>query len=314
MKLYRMKRCILFNATLWVCCFLLFCGSAQGQARQEVSNPELPEVSDEVFQSIVQFYEYDRDIPLEARVLKKEELEHGNREKILFKGVNNTRVPAYLTIPKTGAKSHPVVVIVDGIYGSKERWFDDESWPRGGVMTASLLRAGYAVLILDAAYHGERTSEYDYVSPPYLFTLPNEFRHMVIQTATEHRRAMDYLSTRSDIDTSRIGMMGLSMGALITFELSSIDPRIKTAVAGVVPPLRLKVLEPVDVCTFANHVRCGSFLMFMGNEDSYYSMEEAREIFSRIPISQKEFVEYDSGHQPPVEYIKKVTNWFEKHL
>jgi hypothetical protein len=82
----------------------------------------------------------------------------------------------------------------------------------------------------------------------------------------------------------------------------------------VVPPLRLKVLEPVDVCTFANHVRCDSFLMFMGNEDSYYSMEEAREIFARIPISAKEFVEYDSGHQPPVGYIEKVTDWFERHL
>jgi len=140
------------------------------------------------------------------------------------------------------------VVIADGIYGSKERWCEDNSWPKGGLVTKSLLNAGFAVMILDAAYHSERTSEYDYVSPPPL-TFPNEFRHMVIQTATEYCRAIDYLSTRSEIDTPRIGMMGLSMGALITFQLSSCDPRIKTTIAGVSPLLRLPKLQAVKVCT-----------------------------------------------------------------
>ena len=104
------------------------------------------------------------------------------------------------------------------------------------------------------------------------------------------------------------------MGALITFELSSIDPRIKTAVAGVVPPLRIKPLQAVDVWTFASYVGCSSFLMFMGNEDSLYTMEEAHEIFDRIPISQKEFIEFDAPHEPPLEYVGKVSDWFEQHL
>ena len=55
---------------------------------------------------------------------------------------------------------------------------------------------------------------------------------MIMQTAIEYRRAIDHLSTRSDIDTTQIEMMGLSMGGLITFELTSIDQRIKMAVAG----------------------------------------------------------------------------------
>lgn len=37
-------------------------------------------------------------------------------------------------------------------------------------------------------------------------------------------------------------------------------------------------------------------------------------IYDRIPISQKEFIEYNVGHEPPAEYIEKVTDWFEKHL
>ncbi|MCL6260136.1 dienelactone hydrolase family protein [Aquiflexum sp. TKW24L] len=309
-----MKKSILLNLILSVSYCFFFFTSTFGQETKEDTNTNLPVVSNEVFESIVQFYKYDQNIPLEARIVEKKELPDGNREKIIFKGVNNSTVPAYLTIPKNGATSHPVVVIADGIYGSKERWFEDDSWPKGGLITKSFLRAGFAVLILDAAYHGERTSEYDYVSPPFPLTFPNEARHMVIQTATEYRRAIDYLSTRSEIDTSRIGMMGLSMGAVITFQLSSIDPRIKTAVAGLTPPLKLPELQAGDVCTFANHVSCNSFLMFMGNEDPFYSMEEAHELYDRIPISQKEFVEYNVGHEPPAEYVEKVTDWFEKHL
>lgn len=278
------------------------------------SKIDLPTVSNEVFQAISQLYQYDVDIPLQARIIDRQEIPNGNKEKIVFKGINASNVPAYLVIPHNGAEKHPVIVIVDGIYGSKDRWFVDDSWPNGGQMTKSFVKAGFAVMILDAVYHGERVSEYEFNNPPWPFAFPNEFRQMVIQTATEYRRAIDYLSSRNEIDTMRIGMMGLSMGALVTFELASIEPRIKTAVAGMVPPLKLPELQAVDVCTFANHVRCSSFLMFMGNKDDLYTMEEAHELFNRIPISQKEFVEFNAAHKPPVEYVEKVTDWFVNHL
>jgi cephalosporin-C deacetylase-like acetyl esterase len=305
-----MKKSVLLNLILSLGFSLSFFASGHGQH----SKTELPSVSREVFESIAQFYNYDKDIPLEAKIVEQQEFSYGNREKIIFKGTNSSSVPSYLVTPTNGAEKHPVVLIVDGIYGSKERWFEDNSWPKGGLVTKALLHAGFAVMILDAAYHGERAAEYDFVSPPYPLSFPNESRHMIIQTATEHRRAIDYLSTRSEIDTSRIGMLGLSMGALITFGLSSIEPRIKTAIAGVAPILKLPELQAVEVSTFANYVNCDSFLMFMGNKDGLYTMDEAHVLFERIPISQKEFVEYDSGHEPPAEYVEKVRDWFVKHL
>lgn len=44
------------------------------------------------------------------------------------------------------------------------------------------------------------------------------------------------------------------------------------------------------------------------------TMDEAHVLFDRIPISRKEFVEYDAGHEPPAEYVEKVTDWFVKEL
>lgn len=297
---------------LSIYCFWMAPASAFAQGPKEDVNTNLPMVSDEVFQSIVQFYDYDQDIPLDARVVAKNELAEGIREKIVFTGVNHTKVPAYLVLPKSGVGNYPVILIVDGITGSKERWFDDNSWPKGGLMIKSLLSKGFAVMILDAVYHGERSAENEYA--PITLEYPIAARNMIMQTAIEYRRALDYLSTRTDIDTSRIGMLGLSMGGLITFQLTSIDPRIKTAVAGLTPLIKETIYQPVLASTFASHVQCSSFLMFMGNKDDWYTMTEARQLYDQIPLSQKDFVEYDSGHKPPIKYIDNVTDWFVNYL
>ena len=54
--------------------------------------------------------------------------------------------------------------------------------------------------------------------------------------------------------------------------------------------------------------------MLMSNEDTIYKMENANQLFDLIPLNQKEFVEYNDGHEPPVEYAKKGINWFIKNL
>jgi dienelactone hydrolase len=307
-----MRKSILSNFLLLISYCLLIFTSTYAQNTKEDTKSILPVVSNEAYQAIVQFYEYDAEIPLEAQIAEKKELPYGNREKIIFTGINQSRVPSYLIIPKDGARYHTVVLIVDGIFGSKERWFDDESWPKGGLVTKALLNNGFAVMILDAVYHGERSAENDYAGPSLKY--PIAARDMMMQTTIEHRRAIDYLSSRADIDTTRIGVLGLSMGGLSTFQLASIDSRIKTAIAGLTPQIKEPKFQPVVSTTFASHVTCSSFLMFMGNEDSWYTMKEARQLYDLIPVTKKEFVEYNTGHVPPIEYVDKVTDWFVKNL
>jgi dienelactone hydrolase len=48
--------------------------------------------------------------------------------------------------------------------------------------------------------------------------------------AWEDRRAVDYLLTRADVDTTRLGCAGLSGGGLRTIYLAGLDPRIRCAV------------------------------------------------------------------------------------
>jgi dienelactone hydrolase len=286
----------------------------QAQVKESDSQSAIPVVNNEVYKAITQFYKYDKDIPLDARIISNEDYEGGNKQKIIFQGVNNSRVPSLLIVPKDGQTKHPIILIADGLGGEKNWWVDDESFSLGGLVTKSLLKKGFAVMVCDAVYHGERTSENSFSSLPWPWASPYTFRHIVIQTAVEYRRAIDYLTTRTDIDTARIGMMGVSMGGVITVALSSVDSRIKSAIAGLVPPFKENEFQSIAPSTFASRIKVNSFLMFIGTNDELYTIKDARQLFDMISVKKKEFVEYNTGHHVSKEYVPMVSDWFTKNL
>jgi len=308
---YRIFHLHIFLAV--VLCFITH-PPMSAQVRKSDDQSVIPIVNQEVYQSIIQFYEYDRNIPLDARIVSNEDYEGANKQKIIFKGVNNSQVPSLLIVPKDGQLTHPIVLIADGLGGEKNWWVDDESFSLGGLVTKSLLKKGFAVMVCDAVFHGERSWENDFSSQPWPWTYPYTFRHIVIQTGIEYRRAIDYLTTRADIDTSRIGMMGVSMGGVITFALSSIDSRIKSAIAGLTPPFKEYEFQSIAPSTFASRVQVNSFLMFIGTNDELYSTQEARKLFGMISVKNKEFIEYNTGHHVSKEYADMASKWFFKNL
>jgi dienelactone hydrolase len=258
-------------------------------------------------------------MPLDARVVEREETPAYVREKVVFNGIRDSRVPAYLGIPKTGAGPYPCVLLIDGITGSKSRWWEDDSWPHGGLATKQLLAAGFAVLALDAQYHGERTAANDYETPAAMYferRWYNRTREMILQTTVEHRRAIDYLATRPEIAIGRIGVLGHSMGGIIIFALNACEPRVKASVACVTPlniwePRELAVISPFN---FARGVGKRPFLMLMGHADTFYSESEARLLLDMIEGAPKDLHFYESGHRLPEEYVARARLWFEAHL
>ena len=77
-------------------------------------------------------------------------------------------------------------------------WYKDDNYINGGVMRKALLDAGYAVLALDAATHGERSREIDYqhvntFDDPKAPARRNffTFAEISIQTVKDYRRALD---------------------------------------------------------------------------------------------------------------------------
>jgi dienelactone hydrolase len=289
-------------------------GTAQSAIAQTSGQAQpLQGVSPDVYEVVSAFYAYDQDTPFHAHVLATRDAEHYTREKILFTGINPVRVPAYLAIPKTGDGPFPVVLLLDGIDGSKERWFEEDSWPRGNMVTDALTSAGIAVMSLDARYHGERVAETGYVSPSRGGAA---FRDLFVPTVIEYRRAIDYLGTRPEIDTTRIGALGLSMGGMMTFALAALDGRLDAAVAGVTPVGAFNGADRIPYApqTFAGYVPDIPILTMWGRSDNLYSEASVEQFMNLLPSTQEESIWYDTGHRLGPEYPPRATSWLIEHL
>ena len=136
--------------------FRIFPGSTAWA--QEVPKTVTRPIGDEAFAILKLFYDYDRDASLEARIVGKEDRPNCTREKIVFR-VRDSWVVGYLGIPKSGTPPYPCVLLLHGITGEKEKWWEKDNYCSGGNMTNALLKDGFAVFSPDAPYHGERTFE-----------------------------------------------------------------------------------------------------------------------------------------------------------
>lgn len=279
-------------------------------ASSDRASAQVP-VGDEAFRIIRQLFEYDATLPLNPRIIQKLDSAAFAREKFVIDGWRGTRIPGLIALPKNAQSRHPVVLLIDGIGGWKERWWQPTSWNRGRVLVDTLLANGYAVIMIDAPASGDRIHENDFETAETFIRKPAQFRDFAIQNTIEHRRVLDYLATRADIDTTRIGALGLSVGGMTTFFLGTIEPRIKAGVTGLTPLWRFG-----DITSPGNYASRISMplLMLMGRKDSYYTAAHVDQVYGLLGSSAKEVVWYDVGHRLPEGYAGEAADWFRQHL
>jgi dienelactone hydrolase len=279
-------------------------------------------LGEEASRAVRQLYDYDRTIPLEARVVEKVKKDDLPREKVVFRGPQGFLVPGYLQFPASGAAPYPCVLLLHGWSGSKENWWQDGNYISGGNMRKALLAAGHAVLALDAQCHGDRIAQNDFAPVNHYvdetasgnprkgyFTLVDIY----LQTTRDYRRGIDYLETRSEIDKSRIGVIGYSMGGTQTFLLAGVEPRIKAAVAVATPAEKSK-WSPVAPQNFTSAIGQRPFLTIIGRSDELCSQEHAKALQSLIGSKTTRQVFFDAGHRLPLDYVPHAVGWIKEHL
>lgn len=301
-------------------CLMLLAAHTRTSAQEIQMKP----VGEEAYRVLLEFFQYDKSVPLDARIVDTVDTPDYTREKIVFTGVRDSRVPGYLAIPKVGTPPYPVVLQMHGGVPEGMEAFWDERLPYiDKTVTRALLQAGFAVLTLDAQYHGERHTPTDYLSgtEPILFqrSWKYTFMGLVVQSTVEYRRALDYLATRPEIDTSRIGVQGVSLGAMMASYLTAVDSRVKVLVPCIIP-LNLygtarQVPEVLAPWHYARAIGQRPVLLLMSRTDPFYSAQEAQHLYELIAGPSKELRFYDcDGHCLPPAYGPDVVAWFRKYL
>lgn len=262
------------------------------------------------------FFAYDPQEDLNVREKTVEETDQYKKQKIVFDGYRKNRVPGYIATPKQVAGPYPCILLFHSGIGSKNVWWEEDSFEHGKLLVDQLLAAGYAVLMLDAQYHGERTAANDYgISATWMGA--NDYREQLLQTTVDYRIALDYLSTRGDIDMDQIGAFGTSIGANMILVLSTVDARLKTMV------VCSTIMEHPyfgTTCSASDPIHAtpahpeARVLIQVGKTDGFSPREKVDRVFEQLHPAQKELRFYEFGHSPKPEYIPDAVEWFGKYL
>lgn len=85
-------------------------------------------------------------------------------------------------------------------------------------------QAGYVTLCIDMPVFGERSHVSESAAAKALLWMG---KSLFGQMLSEQAAALTYLASRADVDPSRIGAFGISMGSTLSYWLAAMDPRIK---------------------------------------------------------------------------------------
>ncbi len=252
------------------------------------------------------------------------------KHAITFAGGSGANVTSMLYTPgnQPDGKRHAAVILVHGLGGNKDQL---------AMLAVMLAQKGYAALCIDAAGHGDRP-KIGGAQENALGVAP--FKAMIAQTVQDLRCAVDVLSARKDVDTSRIGYVGASLGGIIGSRFLADEPRIACATilaaggnlgqllatsqiegakklrAGkkIDPVAIQKELNEVDPAKHIGRAKPRPMLYLHGDKDDVVPVVNNDALF-KATKQPKERVLMPGGHVPnPFELISKTVAFFDKNL
>lgn len=254
---------------------------------------------------------FPQRVPLEAEVIERVELDGYSRETILFQSRHNLTALGYLLLPAAPAAPLPAIVCipghgrgVDDIVGIAEdgsQRAEKEGYAKDFAIQA--VERGFAAFAVEPLGFGHRRDAAARAGGPERYSCrPAAGAAMLFgETMIGWRvwdvmRAMDFLETRPEIDSSRLATMGISGGGTVSLFTGAVDERVAATVVSCylntfrdsivslshcldnyVPGL-LRYMEMYDVAAL---VAPRAFFAESGSGDRIFPVEAARSAFAR---------------------------------
>jgi dienelactone hydrolase len=143
------------------------------------------------------------------------------------------------------------------------------------------------------------------------------YKDHVIMWRKDIGRTLDYLTSRDDIQSDKVGYYGSSWGGYMGGIIPAVEPRIKAIVLHVGGMEMNKSLPEVDQLNFLPRVK-QPVLMLNGKHDMFFPVETSQKPMFRFlgtDPAHKKILIYDAGHLVPrQELIKETLSWFDRYL
>jgi pimeloyl-ACP methyl ester carboxylesterase len=233
-------------------------------------------------------------------------------ERVTFDAAyNGERMAAYLFLPKRVRPPYQTLLFFPS---ARVMFLPPDSSNLGDVQFFDyVVQSGRAVMYPVYQDTYERRLKYNLPGGAQSLTLTTEWYK-------DAARALDYLNTRADIDSSRLAYMGVSMGSADGVIVSTLlQDRLKTVIfldGGY-------FLQPPpaggDQADFAPRMK-KPVLMVNGRYDYTFPVEKAQDpLFQMLgtPAEDKKHVVLDTPHdvtQQRPQLVKAVLDWLDRYL
>ncbi len=173
----------------------------------------------------------DRNRPIEIEIVSIETRDDYILETLVLDLNGIERVPAYMVRPLEQNGPVPCVIYNHAHGGDyvlgKNELIDGRSHLKNPPYAVALAKEGYAVLAIDHWNFGERRGRTESALFKELLWKGQVLWGLMVYDSL---RAVDYVCSRNDIDSSRIATLGLSMGSSMAWWLAALDERIRVCV------------------------------------------------------------------------------------
>lgn len=173
----------------------------------------------------------DRSRPITARKVAEEERGSYLLEKLVLDLNGIEAAPAYYVRPRGAAERLPTILFNHSHGGhyeqGKEELLHHAGYLQQPPYAEELTRRGYAALCIDHWCFGERRGRTESETFKEMLWRGRVMWGMMVYDSL---RALDYLAGRPDVDASRLGTLGLSMGSTMAWWVAALDTRVLACV------------------------------------------------------------------------------------
>jgi class 3 adenylate cyclase/dienelactone hydrolase len=268
-------------------------------------------VDDKTFQIFLRQYDYDKTA-LNAKIDTTLQSDFWTTEKISIDAAynNNERMNVYVYLPKNARKPFQTIVFYPGSNDIYAKNFD----PVKAIIGIDfILKSGRALVY--PVYKG--TCERQDGLKTDLQEATVSYKDHVIMWRKDIGRTLDYLETRSDIQSDKFGYLGWSWGGFMGGIIPAVEKRFKAIVLNVGGMEMEKALPEADQINFLPRIT-QPILMLNGKHDMFFPVETSQKPmfdFIATPKENKKRIVYESGHLVPrTDFVKETLIWYDKYL
>ena len=282
--------------------------------------------------------------PLNAKIIRTLDKGDYRVEHIVYESQPGFYVTSSMFIPEGLKGKAPVILYASGHTNAGYRYHPYQH------LILNLVKKGFIVFAFDPVGQGERleyydpetakstvggpTSEHSYPGAQAFIAGSSQARYMI----WDGIRAVDYLLTREEIDTDRIGITGMSGGGTQCTFIAALDDRIKASAPSNFITSYTRLLQsigPQDAeqnlfnavvrgLDYADllEVRAPKPALVVTTTQDFFSIQGARETVKEVSRIYKAYgkegnfgmVEDDAGHTVTEKNREAIYAFFQKHL